>query len=422
METKITPVKATERIVTLDVLRGFALFGILLMNIQSFAMPEAAYFIPAAYGDLTGANRVVWWYSYLFADQKFMTLFSMLFGAGIILMTAKAERSGRPTLGLHYRRMFWLLVIGLLHGYLLWSGDILVLYAICGFIVYWFRNWPPRRLLIVGLMVFAVGPLIAFAGAQMVPLAPPEVGAELAADFWPAPEVIAAEVAAYRGGWLEQMSVRAPTTLEMQTVALLYWGFWRAGGLMLMGMALFKWGVFSGQRSTRFYAILIAIGALIALPIVAWGGYQNFAHGWDPIYVRLGAGYQFNYWASVFVSLGYVGVLILWLRTTWLPWLQHALAAVGRTALTNYLIQTLLATFIFYGHGLAFFGSATRLQQLLVVLGIWTIELIVSPLWLRYFRFGPAEWLWRSLTYWQVQPMRIKPAAVSASVAGGRSA
>ena len=157
METKVTPVRATERIVTLDVLRGFALFGILLMNIQSFAMPEAAYFIPAAYGDLTGANRVVWWFSYLFADQKFMTLFSMLFGAGIVLMTAKAEQSGRPTLGLHYRRMFWLLVIGLMHGYLLWSGDILALYAICGFIVYWFRRWPPRRLLIAGLIVFAVG-------------------------------------------------------------------------------------------------------------------------------------------------------------------------------------------------------------------------------------------------------------------------
>jgi uncharacterized protein len=407
MISSVAPVRSQERIVMLDVLRGFALFGILIMNIQSFAMPEAAYFIPLAYGDLTGANLIVWWFSHLFADQKFMTLFSMLFGAGIVLMTAKAERGGRRSLGLHYRRMFWLLVIGLLHGYLLWSGDILALYAVCGFIVYWCRRWPARRQLIAGILVFAVGPLIGLAGSQMLAFAPAEVRAEMVADFWPPADVIQAELAAYRGGWREQMAFRVPTTVEMGTEGLLYWGIWRAGGLMLIGMALFNWGVFSGQRSTRFYAVLIAIGALIALPIIAYGAQQNFNRGWEPIYVRLGPGYQFNYWSSVFVSLAYVGVIVFWLRAGWLPWLQHALAAVGRTALTNYLAQTLLATFIFYGHGLGLFGSVTHTQQLLVVLGIWTIELIVSPLWLRYFRFGPAEWAWRSLTYWSVQPMRV---------------
>lgn len=407
LSSVVGPVRAQERIVSLDVLRGFALFGILLMNIQSFSMPEAAYFIPLAYGDMTGANRIVWWFSHLFADQKFMTLFSMLFGAGIVLMTAKAKRGGRRSWWLHYRRMFWLLVIGLLHAYLLWSGDILVLYAVCGFIVYWCRNWSARWQLAVGIVVFSVGPLLGLAGSQMLAMAPAEMRAELVADFWPPPHVIQAELAAYRGGWLEQMSARVPTAVEMETMALLYWGFWRAAGLMLMGMALFKWGVFSGDRSARFYAVLIAVGALLALPVIAYGAYQNFRQGWEPIYARLGPGYQINYWASVFVSLGYVGVIIFWLRAGWLPWLQHAVAAVGRTALTNYLAQTILATFIFYGHGLGLFGSVSRAQQLLVVLGIWTVELIISPLWLRYFRFGPAEWLWRSLTYWSVQPMLL---------------
>ena len=415
MTSHVAPVRAQERIVSLDVLRGFALFGILLMNIQSFAMPEAAYFIPAAYGDLTGADLIVWWFSHLFADQKFMTLFSMLFGAGIVLMTAKAERGGKRSLGLHYRRMFWLLVIGLLHGYLLWSGDILVLYAVCGFILYWCRRWPARWQLATGILVFAVGPLVGMAGAQMLAFAPPEVRAELVTDLWPPADVIQAELAAYRGGWRDQMAVRVPTTFEMETMAFLYWGLWRAGGLMLMGMALFKWGVFSGERSTRFYTVLIAIGALVALPVIAYGARQNFIHDWEPIYTRLGAGYQFNYWASLFVSLAYVGVIVFWLRAGWLLWLQRALAAVGRTALTNYLAQTLLATFIFYGHGLGLFGSVTRVQQLLVVLGIWTIELIISPLWLRYFRFGPAEWAWRSLTYWRVQPMRVRTSSPVAS-------
>jgi uncharacterized protein len=164
------------------------------------------------------------------------------------------------------------------------------------------------------------------------------------------------------------------------------------------------------------------VGVFVGLPIVAWGGLQNFARGWNPIYTRLGLGYQFNYWASPLISLAYVGAIALWLRENWLGWLQKALAAVGRTALTNYLLQTLLATFVFYGHGLGLFGSVSRVEQLLVVLIIWTIELVMSPLWLRYFRFGPAEWLWRSLTYWHVQPLRVQPPITGAPPVGTKHA
>ena len=415
MTTAVKPVTVRNRILSLDVLRGFALFGILVMNIQFFAMPEAAYSIPAVFGDLTGTNLGVWWFSYLFADQKFMTLFSMLFGAGIVLMTSKAERQGGHSLRLHYRRMFWLLIIGLVHGYLLWSGDVLVLYAICGFVIYWFRRWSPKWLLLLGVIVFAIGPLLSFAGGASVQYAPSEVRAELVADFWPSQEVLDTEIEAYRSGWLGQMAARVPTAVELQTTALFFWGFWRAGGLMLMGMAFFKWGIFSGERRNRFYLVLIAMGLLIGLPVVAWGGYQNFAHGWDPIYARLGMGYQFNYWASLFVSLGYVGVIVLWLRTGWLAWLQHALGSVGRMALTNYLLQTIIATFIFYGHGFGLFATVSRSEQMLIVLGIWAFELIFSPLWLRRFRFGPVEWLWRSLTYWKLQPMRVASPAYATS-------
>ena len=415
MTTAVKPVTVQNRILTLDVLRGFALFGILLMNIQFFAMPEAAYSIPAVFGDLTGINLGVWWFSYLFADQKFMTLFSMLFGAGIVLMTSKAERWGGHSFGLHYRRMFWLLIIGGVHGYLLWSGDVLLLYAICGFVIYWFRRWSPRCLLLLGVIVFAIGPLLSFAGGLSIQEAPPEVRAGLAADFWPPQEVLDAEIEAYRSDWMGQMAARVPSTVALQTTALFFWGFWRAGGLMLMGMAFFKWGIFSSERRNRFYLVLIAMGLLIGLPVVAWGGYQNFARGWDPIYTRLGMGYQFNYWASLLVSLGYVGMIVLWLHTSWLAWLQHALGSVGRMALTNYLLQTIIATAIFYGHGFGLFATVSRFEQMLIVLGIWAFELVLSLLWLRHFRFGPVEWLWRSLTYWKLQPMRIDSPAYATS-------
>jgi len=150
------PAADPERIVPIDVLRGFALLGILVMNIQSFAMPDAAYMNPTAYGDLSGANFAVWLLSHVFADQKFMTIFSMLFGAGIVLMTSRAEaRQGRSA-ALHYRRMGALWVIGMLHAYLLWYGDILYSYAMCGLLVYLFRNFRPRWLMTLGLISITI--------------------------------------------------------------------------------------------------------------------------------------------------------------------------------------------------------------------------------------------------------------------------
>jgi uncharacterized protein len=201
------------------------------------------------------------------------------------------------------------------------------------------------------------------------------------------------------------MEFRVPQTVEMQTYALLFWSFWRAGGLMLVGMALYKWGVLTAKRRPRFYAMLAVVGLVTGLSLAAYGVQQNFAHGWAMTFSRFGAGYQFNYWASLLVSGGYIGLIMLWVQWGGLARLQAMLAAVGRMALSNYLLHTLIATTIFYGHGFGFFGSVGRGSQLLIVLAIWIVQLVWSPVWLHYFNFGPAEWLWRSLTYWKWQPM-----------------
>ena len=400
------PTRPTERIVAIDILRGFALLGILIMNIQSFVMPAAAYFNPTAYGDLSGANRWVWIVSHVFADQKFMTIFSLLFGAGIVLMSAKMDERGQRAWGVHYRRTFWLLLFGLAHAYLLWSGDILVAYALCGFWVYWLRRLRPGWQMALGVLVVAIPALLWLGTGVTMQFIPPETVQELQADWQPAAATIDAEVAAYRGGWLAQMDARVPASVEFQTVGLLFWGLWRAGGLMLMGMALYRWGVLSGGRSRRFYAGMAALGLAIGMPVVSGGVVQNFAHNWTMEFSRFGLGAQANYWGSLFVSAGYIGLLMLFARSRALPWLQKALAAVGRTALTNYLLQTILATAIFYGHGLGLFGSVERVGQIGIVVAIWVFQLVVSPLWLRYYRYGPFEWLWRSLSYWRLQPMR----------------
>ena len=398
------PIAETTRIDAIDVLRGVALLGILLMNVQSFAMPQAAYFNPTAYGDLEGANLYAWMAGRMLADQKFMTIFSMLFGAGIVLMAGRAEARGDAR-RVHYRRMGWLLVIGLLHAHLLWPGDILFLYAVCRMLVYPLRRQPPGRLLALGAGLLAVGSAYSVVSGVSFPHWPEDERAAFTADIWqPSAAAIGAELAAWRGGWLDQQPVRSAGAFEFEMSILAAWGVWRAGGLMLIGMALFRYGVFGAQRSSRFYATLIAVAVAVGLPLQAYGLALDFAYGWPVWSFFVGA--QLIYWPSIAVSLGYVGLVMLVCRRAALRRLTRPLAAVGRTALTNYLLQTILCTTIFYGHGLGWFGSVDRAGQIGVVAAVWAVQLAASPLWLRRFRFGPAEWAWRWLTYGVSPPLR----------------
>jgi len=400
----LRPVAQTARIDSIDVLRGVALLGILVMNIQLLAMPQAAYFHPPAYGDLTGANLCVWITGRMLADQKFMTIFSMLFGAGIVLMAGRSEARGESG-RLHYRRMGWLLVIGLLHGHLLWAGDILFLYAVCGMLVYPLRRQPPGRLLVLGTVLVGVASAILVVTGLSLPYWPGEERAEFLAEAWqPTPAMIDAELCAYRGEWIDQQPVRSEAALGFETVVLLTWGLWRAGGLMLIGMALFAQGVFSARRSFRFYAALTSLALAIGLPIQGYGISLDFERGWSAWSFFLGV--QFNYWGSLVVSLGYVGAVMLACRSPALRRFTLPFASVGQAALTNYLLQTVICTTIFYGHGLGWFGSVDRVGQAGVVAGVWAAQLIASPLWLRRYRFGPAEWVWRSLTYGIRPPLR----------------
>ena len=399
------PVAETARIDSIDVLRGFALLGILVMNVQLFAMPEAAYYNPTAYGDLEGANLYVWLAGRLLADQKFMTIFSMLFGAGIVLMTTRAEARG-GTGQVHYRRMGWLAVIGLLHAHLLWAGDILFLYAVCGMLVYPFRGLSPARLLVFGTATVAVAAAI-FAGLQAsLPSWSEEALAEVTLGAWqPTRAIVDETLATYRGGWLEQLPARSAMAFGFETFMLVIWGMWRAGGLMLIGMALYKLDVFSARRSPRFYGAFIAAALVAGIPVEAYGVALDFEYGWALDWSLL-QGRQFNYWPSIAVGLGYVGLVMLACRSTALRRATRPFAAVGQTALSNYLLQTVICTTIFYGHGLGLYGSVDRVGQLGVVLGVWAVQLIASPLWLRRYRFGPAEWVWRSLTYDTRPPLR----------------
>ena len=234
---------------------------------------------------------------------------------------------------------------------------------------------------------------------------PPESIADTMSTWHPGEDLINEQLEAFRGGFAAQMVHRIPFAIKFQTFVFLVWSGWRAGGLMLIGMALYKWGVLTAERSAAFYQRSAAIGFLIGLPPVIIGMIKHLEHNFSLEYSMF-LGSQFNYWGSLAVAYGYISLIMLICKHNLLSTITSRLAAVGRLALSNYLLQTVICTLLFYGHGLGLFGSVERRLQLLTVFAIWTIQIVLSSIWLQYFRFGPAEWLWRSLTYMKLQPFR----------------
>lgn len=387
-----------ERIVSLDLLRGVAIAGILIMNIQSFSMPTAAYLNPTAYGDLEGLNRWVWIFSHVLASEKFMSIFSMLFGAGILIFINNAAVKGKNTAALHFRRMAWLLLFGILHAYLLWPGDILVCYALCGMLGWFFRNMKPAALLRVGLIIFLVPMALGTMWALTLPYWPAEALASMKETWNPESGSILLELDIMRGGWLEQMKSRVPHAIEMQSTVFLVETSWRVVSMMLLGMFLFRREILTAGRSREFYIRMTIIGLGFGYLLSAAGVWMNFHRGWTLEYSMFIGG-QFNYLGSVAVALGYTGLVMLISKSGHFKKMVKAVSGVGRTAFTNYIFQTLVCTLIFYGHGLGLFGSVERKFLLLIVPGVWIVQIILTTLWLRWFRQGPLESLWRNLTY-----------------------
>ena len=389
---RVGPTPPDQRIVALDVLRGVAVLGILGTNIQHFAMFAGTVRNPTLYGNLDGADFWVYAVTYTFFYQKFLPIFAMLFGAGLLLATGRREAAGLDPTSLIYRRMTVLLFIGLIHAYLIWYGDILVAYALCGMVVIQFRRVPSRGLIALGIALLAASPLIRVLFFILPGLLG---GGGGGANI---EQVIADDLEAFRGPWIEALRMRATYVLEGQTTGFAVVLFWRASGLMAIGMGLYKLGVLTGQRSNRFYVTLAGLALGIAVPLTVLGLTACVLTDWDQFGLWFLSG-QVIYWFGIAMSLAWVSIVMLACRNGCRSWLGRSLAAVGRLALTNYLLQSLLCTFLFYGHGLGLYGSVDRTGQVAVVAGIWLLQLIVSPLWLRYFRYGPAEWLWRSLTY-----------------------
>ena len=420
--TLTDPVSGLERISAIDVLRGVALLGILLINITSFALPYEGTRTLLA-GSPRDPNTIVWFVVAVLFEGKMRALFSMLFGAGVILLTERFERRGdfARVADIYYRRTLWLLAFGLAHAYFLWEGDILTAYGLAGLFLYPFRKLRGRSLVVLGVLVLTLTLPAAVIEAQRLTrlhTAAAEAEAQKAAghtltrkqrdelndwqdeldDAHPDADTVAESVTAHRGGYWTLFMRRSERVDDFTAD-----DFFDTVGMMLVGMGLLKLRVISGLRSTRFYALLAILGLAIGLPLHAFAAWRAYSSGFDPIEIAwITATYNPGRLA---IAVAYIGLVMLLARAGILRPLTAGLAAVGRTALSNYLATTLICTTLFDGYGFGLFDRLQRWELYLVVLAIWTLQLVASPIWLRYYLFGPAEWGWRSLTYWKEQPL-----------------
>ena len=403
-----------QRYISLDAMRGFAVMGILAMNIVSFAMPEWAYITPAAYGRDSLADQIAWFFAFIFIDGKMRGLFSLLFGASLMLVIDRAVTKGESAPQVHYRRMAWLAVFGLAHYFFVWFGDILFLYAIIGMIAFCFRDWPPAKLIETAFAIFAIGMLLW--GVQFVGLqywqclaTQPGAGAQMAQtyremmadpsfDLNPAPEI-----ALYHGSYRQIAADKfndwaAPIMTLLQSIC-------ETLPLMMVGRAMNKSGFITGGWDAAYYrrlaVRLVPLGLMLTGGLAAW---MIMAR-----YDRVTALAIFFFWGAIpriMLTVGYAAVLILIIQRYQNNPMLARVAATGRAAFSNYLGTSIVMTTIFYGYGFGLFGHVGRTGLWVFVLGAWAVMLLWSKPWLMAFHFGPLEWLWRSLARGKVQIMR----------------
>ena len=410
-----------KRIESIDILRGFALLGILVMNISSFAMPSMAYFSPVVY-DINLLNHIIYSITHILADQKFMAIFSMLFGASTILFINSIKKREKSPLLLFYSRNFWLLILGWFHSTYLWYGDILFIYALCAFLLFFFKNITPKKQFILGCLIYLIPTFSNFAGYEYLIDDLDQVEKDVIIQHWnPSSETLQQELDAYRGSYKEQVQYREKMWSSNNKnnasggdigagiigLSFLIDLFSRSFGMMLIGMACFSWGVFSNALTKSFYYKLTLYGLGIGLPISMIGLFFNYSFDWNWKYIQF-LGRSPNNIATPLIAFGYIGIIMLWVRKGSFKNLQEKLRSIGKTALSAYLIQTVIATFIFYGIGLGLFGYVNRAYQLVIMCFIWFVLFTLCPMWLSKYQYGPVEWIWRMLTYIKLIPLLIQ--------------
>jgi uncharacterized protein len=435
----VGPVQSGERISSLDTLRGFALLGILLMNIVGFGLHHA-YDNPRATGGDTGLNLAAWVTMHILAEGKMRCLFSMVFGAGVVLLTGRAEErgGGSQIADVMLRRNLWLVLFGAVHAYLLWFGDILYPYGLCGLMLFPFRKLSSKSLMITGaaLVVLNAGLAVGNAFSTLDDIAKGQAAEKLAnagtklteeqeearrkwekmqKEDRPSKEEIDKANKQWRGTPLEVLKIRAGMVWQFHSIP--YYHPWMIDvfSMMFLGMGFHKLGIFSAMRSMRFYIVLTAVCYVIGLLVNTTTAYIIVRSGFDLV-TRLFCSTVYDI-GRLSIALAHMGVIMMLSKAGGMHFIVDRLAAIGQMAFSNYIFHSVVCSVFFTGIGFGMFGRLERYQLYYVVGIMWVFQMIASPIWLRHYRFGPLEWCWRSLTYWKKQPMRLVQPETAAQAA-----
>lgn len=429
METTetINPIKISDRIQSLDVMRGIVLFGILLMNINGFGL-SGAYEDPTVSGGATGWDLTTWITANLLFEGTMRALFSLLFGVGMFILLDRLykKNAGIEAANIYFRRLTWLLIFGLIHGYLLlWDGEILFNYALMGFLVFSFRNLAPKKLILIAVFLFSVGALWTYSDykkdvkfVNQVELAKTftsegkTLTKELkeASNKWEkrewerSPEGVKEYNDNMHKGYFDLVDFLAPINLEHNEHFPYRYDLWDVLSMMLLGIALYKLNILSAEKSFRFYGRMAISGYAIGICV----NYYEIRTIIDSNFSLLGFSKSYLTYdlGRVPVALGHIALIMIFCKSNFLTWLKNRLAAVGKMALTNYIMHSIICMFVFTGVGFGLFGKLQRHELLYVVFSIWVFQLILSPIWLKYYYFGPLEWLWRYLSYLKKYPFK----------------
>lgn len=412
---RLTPVSGRERITTIDVLRGFALLGVLIANMRFFAHPVSTPF------EVTAASpvwyKLAFWLEGVFVNGKFYPLFSFLFGLGFAIQLMRAQARSRKVTGTYLRRLFILLIFGIVHGTLIWAGDILTIYALIGMLLLLFSRVSTRVLGIAAALALSLQIVMVVAGGIQIyrvahaPQAHAEQIASQQSDHAKRQALLKKAETVYRTG---SYADTVPVRVQEYTDILGAIGFYgpQVLGMFLLGAWVGRRGILADPERyrtsfRRFLHVGLGLGLPLALVYATWTLRVDFAAGvsWPMI-----AAFGLNVLAGLGMVFGFVGAAALLMQSRVRDILQP-LAAVGRMALTNYLMQSVVCTLIFYGYGLGRMGHWGFGAQAALVIVLYGAQIVFSNWWLARFRFGPLEWLWRTLTYLHRQPMRLAAAS-----------
>lgn len=394
------PIAQKHRYASLDILRGFAVLAIFIVNIKGIAMP-LHYYSNASLWTASG-DMMIACFQAMFIDNNGRTIFTALFGAGLILMTDNIEKRGGNAIIINNRRLAWLLFFGLIHINLIWFGDILTIYALAGFLTVFFWHAPIEHLKKRFFQTFVLSLIwIAVLNLAAVFLYSGEIK-EFELEAWrPTQDIIEDYKTIYLGSITDQISDRLATTTIDNLLFIISGRFLETISIIIAGMILWKNGFLRGDVKPRSYILIAFISLVLMVTLNGARLYFLSLSEWNFVtFIQLDI---LGVITGPLGALGYSALIIFLIQSG----IKFTLIAnTGRMAFTNYIVSSLIGTTIFYGHGFGLYASSTLKELMGIVLLTWIFLIFFSNLWLHHFRYGPLEWLWRSLTYRKIQPFK----------------